>query len=366
MIVTFVLNKKILSSDVSTGEKTIIYRGATMNIKDIARICGVGVSTVSRVLNNHPDVKKETRDRVLDVIKEYNYIPNNSARILKSNNTNQIGVLVKGVFNPFFSEMVQIIEEKLHSYGYSMILQHYDYKDSNDLGTLVSFIKEKRLSGVICLGGNFEGIKEQYLDHLDVHIVLTSVDKSVAAATNLISTVNIDNEFAAYKAVKYLINTGHTHIGLLLGDEYDAGIGNKRALGYMKALGEAGIQIKKEYIVVGGYNFDEAYKTTKKLLATQKEITALFAISDIMAVGGCKAAIDSGYRIPEDLSIIGFDGMDIAKYYNPSLTTIKQPQIEMATQSVQLLMELMIKKKKNRHVTLPTQLIEGGSCRRSK
>ena len=105
-----------------------------MNIRDIAKICGVGVSTVSRVLNNHPDVKKETRDRVIEVMKEYNYIPNNSARILKSNNTNQIGVLVKGVFNPFFSEMIRGIEGELNKAGYSMILQHYDYKDVNDMG----------------------------------------------------------------------------------------------------------------------------------------------------------------------------------------------------------------------------------------
>ena len=333
-----------------------------MNIRDIAKICGVGVSTVSRVLNNHPDVKKETRERVLEVMKEYNYIPNNSARILKSNNTHQIGVFVKGVFNPFFSEMIRVIEEELHKSGYTMILQHYDYKDINDSGTLVSFIKEKRLPGVICLGGNFEGIKEGYLDNLDVGVVLTSVDRSVGEVSNVISTVSIDNEYSAYTAMRYLMRKGHTKIGLILGDEYDAGVGNRRALGYMKALAEAGLPIEKNYIIVGGYNYEESYNAVKKLLKEQPELTAIFAISDIMAIGACKAAVDSGYKVPEDLSIMGFDGMEVGKFYNPSITTIRQPQIEMAKESVNLLVKLIAHKVNNTHIVLPTELYEMESC----
>ncbi len=333
-----------------------------MNIRDIAKLCGVGVSTVSRVLNNHPDVKKETRDKVLQVIQEQNYIPNNSARILKSNRTNQIGVLVKGVFNPFFAVMVRTIEETLQKGGYAMTLHHYDGQDNNDIAELIAFIKEKRLSGIICLGGNFAGLRKRHLEGLDVSIVITSVDKSVADISKHISTVTIDNEQAAYDATEYLINQGHTAIALMLGDEYDASVGSKRALGYIRALEDRGITVNRDHIVVGGYSFEAAYETIQTLLQAQPEITALFAISDIMAVGACKGAIEAGYKVPEQLSIIGFDGMDVATYYNPAITTIQQPLVEMAKESVALMQGLMTKKVTNQDIILPTQLIERASC----
>ena len=332
-----------------------------MNIKDIAKLAGVGVSTVSRVLNNHPDVKKETRDKVLEVIKEHNYVPNNSARILKSNNMKHIGVLVKGVFNPFFSEMLKIIEMHINQIGYTMILHHYyDQNDSSssEAEVLVSFIKEKRLQGVICLGGNFEGVREESVEGLDVPIVLTSVDSSIEISSNLFSCVGIDNEKAAYEATNYLIQKGHKHIGMILGDEFDAGVSNRRAIGYMRALEENHIPINKAYITLGGYDFEPAYESVKKLLSEEEHITAIFAISDIMAIGAGKAVIDLGYKIGEDISILGFDGLDIGKYYNPALTTIKQPQRKMAYDSINLLVQLIEKKCENQRCVLETKLVE--------
>ena len=145
-----------------------------MNIKDIAKLSGVGVSTVSRVLNNHPDVKQSTREKVLEVIKESNYIPNNSARILKQVNTKNIGVLVKGVFNPFFSEIVNDIGSAISKSTYTMVLQQNDFTFGDDFDTLQAFIKEKRLQGVICLGLNFETITKENINSLDVPVVLTS------------------------------------------------------------------------------------------------------------------------------------------------------------------------------------------------
>ncbi len=340
-----------------------------MNIKDIAKLAGVGVSTVSRVLNNHPDVKKETRDKVLEIIKEHNYVPNNSARILKSNNMKHIGVLVKGVFNPFFSEMLKIIEMHINQIGYTMILHHYyDQNDSysSEGEVLVSFIKEKRLQGVICLGGNFEGIREESFEGLDVPIVLTSVDSSIQISSNLFSCVGIDNEKAAYEATNYLIQKGHKHIGMVLGDEFDAGVSNRRAIGYMRALEENHIPINKAYITLGGYDFEPAYESVKKLLSEEEHITAIFAISDIMAIGAGKAIIDLGYKIGEDISILGFDGLDFGKYYNPALTTIKQPQRQMAYDSINLLVQLIEKKCENQRCVLETKLVERMSVYKPK
>ena len=159
-------------------------------------------------------------------------------------------------------------------------------------------------------------------------------------------------------STNYLIQKGHKHIGMILGDEFDAGVSNRRAIGYMRALEENHIPINKAYITLGGYDFEPAYESVKKLLSEEEHITAIFAISDIMAIGAGKAIIDLGYKIGEDISILGFDGLDFGKYYNPALTTIKQPQRQMAYDSINLLVQLIEKKCENQRCVLETKLVE--------
>lgn len=328
-----------------------------INIRDIARIAGVGVSTVSRVINNHPDVKEQTRERVLEIIRENNYIPNNSARNLKKNNTKNIGVLIKGVFNPFFSEMLDLISKRISKAGYSMILEHHDYLSDDEMSNLISIIKEKRLQGVICLGGNFTEIKNDDFDEINVPVVLTSINHKYGKELSKFSSVSIDNEKSAYSATKYLIDCGHKNIAIILGDEYDIGISYRREAGYLKALNDNGIQFNKEYRILGNYNYRGAYDKTIKFLEDHNEVTAIFAISDIMAVGCAKAIKDKGLVVGKDISIMGFDGMDISEFYNPTITTVIQPKVEMAKISVDLLLDLMANKTENKHIILNTELI---------
>ncbi|WP_294187559.1 LacI family DNA-binding transcriptional regulator [uncultured Clostridium sp.] len=328
-----------------------------MNIRDIARIAGVGVSTVSRVINNHPDVKEQTRERVLEIIRENNYIPNNSARNLKKNNTKNIGVLIKGVFNPFFSEMLDLISKRISKAGYSMILEHHDYLSDDEMSNLISIIKEKRLQGVICLGGNFTEVKNDDFDEINVPVVLTSINHKYGKELSNFSSVSIDNEKSAYSATKYLIDCGHKNIAIILGDEYDIGISYRREAGYLKALNDNGIQFNKEYKILGNYNYRGAYDKTIKFLEDHNEVTAIFAISDIMAVGCAKAIKDKGLVVGKDISIMGFDGMDISEFYNPTITTVIQPKVEMAKISVDLLLDLMANKTENKHIILNTELI---------
>ncbi len=328
-----------------------------INIRDIARIAGVGVSTVSRVINNHPDVKEQTRERVLEIIRENNYIPNNSARNLKKNNTKNIGVLIKGVFNPFFSEMLDLISKRISKAGYSMILEHHDYLSDDEMSNLISIIKEKRLQGVICLGGNFTEVKNDDFDEINVPVVLTSINHKYGKELSNFSSVSIDNEKSAYSATKYLIDCGHKNIAIILGDEYDIGISYRREAGYLKALNDNGIQFNKEYKILGNYNYRGAYDKTIKFLEDHNEVTAIFAISDIMAVGCAKAIKDKGLVVGKDISIMGFDGMDISEFYNPTITTVIQPKVEMAKISVDLLLDLMANKTENKHIILNTELI---------
>ena len=333
-----------------------------MNIKDIAKMAQVGVSTVSRVLNNHADVKESTREKVLEIIKESNYIPNNSARILKQHNTNNIGILVKGVFNPFFSEMINVIGKIINESGYTMIMRQNDYNIYQDIDTLISFAKEKRLQGVICLGGNFTEITDESFKEINIPIVLTSVNTVSKQGKTYYSSIGIDNAKGAYDATTYLINKGHKNIALILGDVNDMGVSLWRLEGYKKALDEKGIDKETDLILIGQYSSKGAYMATLELLKKRKDITAVFAFSDIMAVGAAKAILDSGLRIPNDISIVGFDGMDESEFYNPSITTVKQPKKLMAEMSINLLMSLIKGETENKHVLLETKLIERDSC----
>jgi len=333
-----------------------------MNIRDIARISGVGVSTVSRVLNNHPDVKESTRENVLRVIKESNYVPNNSARILKQNNTKNIGVLVKGVFNPFFSELINVIGNKINENKYTMILQQNDYVLEHEVENIISFVKEKRLQGIICLGGNFIDLDEDSFKNIDVPVILTSVNTVSASGRDKYSTVGINNLQSAYDATDYLIKKGHKNIALMIGEENDFCISWWRYKGYIKALKDNNIKPNDENLIIGDYDSNTAYKVTLDFLKKRKDITAIFAISDIMAMGVAKAIIDSGLTVGKDISIVGFDGMNISRYYNPGITTIKQPMEEMAIKSVEILFDLLKNKSENQHVLLDTELIERESC----
>ncbi len=334
-----------------------------MNIRDIARLAGVGVSTVSRVINEHPDVKDETREKILKIIKESNYIPNNSARILKKNNTNNIGVLVKGVFNPFFAEMINIIGNRINEAGYTMILQQNDYATEDDVDNLIAFVKEKRLQGIICLGGNFLNINDESFQFLDIPVVLTSVNTLSKESKSKFSSIGIDNVLAAKASIQYLINKGHRNIGILLGEKNDVGISGLRLEGYKKALEENNIPYSEENVFIGDYDYSGAYRVTKEIINNRKDITAIFSISDIMAVGAAKSVIDQGLKVGEDISIMGFDGMDISKYYNPGITTVKQPKKNMANNSIDLLLALLAKKEDHKHIIFETKIIERESCK---
>ncbi len=336
---------------------------ASINIKDIARISEVGVSTVSRVLNHHPDVKDETRRKVLEVMKDNNYIPNNSARNLKRNASKSIGILVKGIHNPFFSHMVKSIEEKIDAKGYTMIL-HYNESNQQDNEAAIELIKEKRLKGLICLGGNYDNFHNEEMQNLHIPIVLASTSSEDLSDNSLFSSVNIDNTDAAFMAVDYICKLNHENIGLITTGEGDKTVGKLRYEGYKRALLENHIAFRRELVEIGGYTFNSGYESMNRILDKNLEVTAVFVTSDIMAIGACKAILGRKLKIPEDISVVGFDGIDYSLYFHPSITTIKQPIEEMGEKSINLLLELINNnKKKNEHIIFETKLEERESCK---
>lgn len=334
-----------------------------LNIKDIARIAGVGASTVSRVLNNRPDVNEETRKKILKIIQEYNYIPNNSARNLKRNDSKNIGVLVKGIYNPFFAKIIQSIEEKIDEQGYSMIL-HYNNDNSNDIEAAIELIKEKKLKGLVCLGGYFDSFDEEQLKNLKTPIVLASSNITENTNKNIFSSVIIENEKAAFKAVNYLCKLGHKRIGIISSGEDDRSVGKLRIQGYKEALMKNCLEYKSEFLEIGEYTFESGYNAMNRLLDKDLDITAVFVTSDIMAIGASKAILSCGKRIPDDISVIGFDGLEYTEYFHPSITTIKQPQKEIGHKSIEILFDIIKNEKNHRHVILETELLERESCKK--
>lgn len=336
---------------------------SSLNIKDIARIAGVGVSTVSRVLNNRPDVNEGTRKKILKVIEDYNYIPNNSARNLKRNESKNIGVLVKGIFNPFFAKIIKSIEEKIDEEGYSMIL-HYNNDSSNDIETALELIKEKRLKGLVCLGGYFNNIDKDRLENLKIPIVLASSNVSENMDKGLFSSVAIQNKKATFKAVNYLCELGHKRIGIISTGEDDKSIGKLRIQGYKEALRDNDLEYESDFHEIGKYTFQSGFNAMNRLLDKNLELTAVFVTSDIMAIGASKAILSRGMIIPDDISIIGFDGIEYAEYFHPSITTIKQPQEEIGNKSIGIIFDIIKNNEDHRHEILGTELIERESCKR--
>ena len=310
-----------------------------ITIKDIARMCGCGVSTVSRALNNHPDINEETRKKIMAVVKEYNFIPNNSARNLKITDSKTIAVLIKGITNPFFMKMIKVMEDEILRQKYSLILQHVEF-NQDEVEVAIELEKEKKLKGIIFLGGYFNHTKEK-LDSITVPFVISTVNMTEQYSGNY-SSIAVDDIKESYKIVDYLIKLGHKKILLISAAPEDESIGKLRKEGYEKALTDNGIEVDKKLIIpmscdADSYSMKAGFLTMEEALKNNLDFTAVYAISDALAIGACRALFDAGKKVPEDVSVAGFDGIDNAKYYSPRITTIRQPFEEMAEATITLL-----------------------------
>ncbi len=333
------------------------------NIKDIAKAAGVGVSTVSRVLNDQPDVKASTKEKVLKVIEALNYVPNSSARNLKRIKSNHIGVYVIGEYSSFFSTVIETIEKEISKHGYSIIL-HFNHNQEKHLESAVQFTLEKRLVGLIYLGGEVSKLDEGYLKQFTIPFVFAStmIDRDIDHS--LYNSVNINNMDASYKAVAHLLNLKHRDIALISAGDDHKSVSKARHDAYIKALDERSITYKTDYIAWGNYSMQSGYDAMKTLLDKKLPITAVFAVADLMAIGALKAICDQGLKVPEDISIIGFDGLEITKFIHPTLATIQQPAKEMGHKIIEVLVKALEDKSSVvEHIVLETQLIEGHSCK---
>lgn len=342
--------------------------GDQLTIKDIAKLCGVGVSTVSRAINDDPGISPRTKERVLKVIKEYHYVPNNSARNLKMTGSNTIALMVRGIDNIFFQSMFDGFQNELHKRGYDFLLYSV-YEKSDIVQEAVEIAKEKRLKGIIVLGGNMEDPVRD-LEQLGVPYVLCTVAHSMYTPAPHANSVSINDEKESYRAVQYLIKKGHRRIAIITGHKDDYAVGGQRLEGYKKALSDAGIPIDESligYMVTDYAEFtpENGYAVAKQLL-NRADFTALYCISDMTAIGAYKAISEAGLNIPDDLSVIGFDGIELGKFMAPALTSILQPKDDMVRSSVELLDNAINGDTTPRQLFYPAKLLERDSVRTIK
>lgn len=331
-----------------------------MTIKDIARLSGVGVSTVSRVLNDRPDVSEASRRRVLAVIAEHNYLPNNSARSLVCTKSDAVGLVVRGVQNPFYTGIIRAIEDRLDAAGCTMVMRQIRSGDDEiKCGAVME--REKRLQGIIFLGGRSD-YSPADLALLNVPFVCCSYTNSYGTLDPAAySSVSIADEEEAYRAVMELYKKGHTKIAALTADPADRSISQLRYRGYARALREIG-QTHEDLICTEDFTIESAYAATRARLERGADFTALFSIADNMAIGAMRALRESGRSLPEDCSVIAIDGLTVSEYIHPMLTTLCQPVEDMGTKSVDILLSLL-NGGEHRHLTLPTTLRAGQSVR---
>lgn len=307
-----------------------------MTISDIAKLANVSKSAVSIVLNNKAGVSEKTRAKVLDIIKKYNYNPSHIAQSLVVKETKSIGLVIKEIDNPYFAKLMCGVYDVCSKRGYSVLLgssELSEEKETEIIKTLVS----KRVDGLI-----ISPLQNQEADYTYLANLLYEGYPNVilGMVTNfLTNVVDIDNTKAAYDAVTYLINKGHTKIAHFAGPVH-SGHGHRRLEGYRQALVDHNIPIVRDYIIPVEPYIPNGYLAGKKLFSKKNNLpTAVFCYNDLVAIGLINALIEIGISVPDKVSVMGFDNIDFGKYVRIPLTTIQMPAYEIGKSAANLLIK---------------------------
>ena len=330
-----------------------------MTIKDIARLSGCGVATVSRVLNQHPDVSEETRRKVMAVVEEQGFRPNNNAKHLKQQAGTSIAILVKGTQNMLFADLVERIQSLLRDRGRDAAVYYLD-EDANEVAYALQLCRERKPLGFLFLGGDLDFFRERFQEISTPSVLLTNTARDLGFDN--LSSMTTDDEAGADQAIDYLVGQGHRNIGILGGNWSCSQISYRRILGCKAAFDRWGVPFDGErQCEPCRYSMADAYAATNRLMERCPDLTAIFAMSDVMAIGSIRALRDLGKRVPEDISVVGYDGISIARYAVPRLTTVCQDTQRLAEQGVEVLLRGIESRRGPTHGVVPFQLVVGES-----
>lgn len=330
-----------------------------MTIKDIAKESGYGVGTVSRVLNNSPGVSEKARKRILEVVEKYHFRLNNAAKLLKQHSNKDVAIIVKGSKNMLFAALLETLQRQIKESGYASVI-YYITEDEHEVEQAIQVSIERAPLGILFLGSNKENFRELFA-HVDIPCVLVTNSADDMEFENL-SSVAVDDCQAAFSAIEYLISLGHEKIGVLGGEMQHSNPAKSRYKGCLEAFKKHGIGFCAETQFANSYfTVEGGYDAMTELLNKSENLTAVFAMSDVTAIGAIRAAKDKGYRVPEDISVIGYDGIEMGQYMVPKLTTISQPGEQIAQMCIALLLQAIGREKTAVRMTVPFELIVGES-----
>lgn len=310
-------------------------------LKDIANKAGVSISTVSLVLNNRPSrISLSTNKRIQEIADELNYHPNNLALGLLNKTTYAIGVIIPDLNNLFFSELCSSCESEARNQGYSISIACSDEHYSQDLN-YIDIMLANQIDGIIyaqSASTDKETSQNIYNRIINSSTPFVAVDRF--ADLPLVKSVSLDNEKGGYLATRHLLELGHKRIGCLTGQQSNETT-RARYRGYCKALLEAGIKLEARFIIEGDYSIESGYNALSSLRG--QGISAIFCFNDMMALGVYRACKTYGIKIPEDLSVIGYDNVIVSDLVSPPLTTISQDPGEIGRQSIKTLISIINK-----------------------
>lgn len=329
-------------------------------IYDISRETGFSPTTVSKALNNYPDVSEKTKKLILQKASEMGYIPNSHARILTTKKSWTIGILFDeklnvGMKHPFFNAIIESFKKSVEARGYDLLFISKDI--GGDKISYLDHCKIRAVDGVIIITSKPNDEEIQEIINSDFPCVV--VDNECRRT----SSVHSDDIEGCCLVAKYLYSLGHRKIANIYGS-LDTFSGNIRYNEFKNALEELGVEIRDEYFVDGGYfSFDGGYNAMKTLLELEDKPTAVFAAGDFMAIGAISAIKEKGLNVPEDISVIGYDDLEISRYITPKLTTIRQNTDLIGENAADILINLIDKKSSRTSVIVPVELVVRDSCK---
>ena len=329
-------------------------------IKDLSRETGLGLATISKYLNGGT-VREHNRLLIEAAVKKLHYVPNEVARSLKTRQTRAIGVIIPELSNAFITSIISSMEDILRHHDYAVIVCDCR-SDPQREREAVEFLMHRRVDGLINMATDTTGAHLK--SALSAGIPVLLIDRLIESLRGKVSAVVIDNIHAATQAVRKLTDLGHRRIGLILGSP-NLYTTEQRLTGYLKALAEAGIAPSDEYIRYGDYTMDGGYQAVKTLLGLEHRPTALFVTNFEMTLGAMLALQRSGIEVPKDLSVIGFDKLELFGEIFPNLALIRQPQLSIGREAANLMLDMLTDRDifAPRIVTLTTELTEGTSVR---
>lgn len=337
-----------------------------MNIRDIARLAKVTPGTVSKVLNNYPEISEATRQHVMQIIEANQYDPTVNLRTGKTSPAHtRVGIFLESVFNPLYSYMEHMISRHAYNAGYTIFSFHdnfYQQDKWEKFQELATYASANKLTALVYIGGNFGGLSAEQMDTLGCPAIFINTVLPLPVDNAQYSSVQVNHYDAAFAQMGYLIQRGHRKICTVISSDIDNSVYGVRAEAYRAALRQNGLEHNQDAFLHSHYDGEQAYQAVSRYLAVHMDTTAVCSVTDFVVPGILRAIHDTGKVPGKDVAVISFDGSGGLKHCIPSVTTFEQPREDMVEFVSDLLFDLISGKRKHQHVIFQSKFVKGESC----